>query len=105
MNQQPGVGGMPNMIGISPSSMMASSPQQQMPGMMGQQPNPGAMGMPGPQPQPTDNISKVKSLMVPLRDSLSVNICRDVISRNNRKKNVLLILTDNAQTGSTTDTT
>lgn len=69
--QQPGVGvgGMP-MVGISPSNMMASSPQQ-MPGMMSQQQNPGAM--PG-QPQPTDNISKVKSLMVPLRDSLSVNV-------------------------------
>lgn len=72
--QQPGVGvgGMP-MVGISPSSMMASSPQQ-IPGMMSQQQNPGQphpMGMPG-QPQPTDNISKVKSLMVPLRDSLSV---------------------------------
>lgn len=68
--QQPGVGvgGMPNMVGISPSSMMASSPQQQiqqMPGMM----NPGPMAI---QP-PTDNISKVKSLMVPLRDSLSVS--------------------------------
>lgn len=70
--QQPGVGvgvgGMP-MVGISPGSMMASSPQQ-MQGMMSQQQNPGAMPQ---QPQPTDNISKVKSLMVPLRDSLSVN--------------------------------
>lgn len=74
--QQP-VGGMPNMVGISPSSMMASSPQQQMPGMMGQQQNPGAMTMPG-QPQPTDNISKVKSLMVPLRDSLSVSDSQEI---------------------------
>lgn len=63
----PGVGGIPNMVGISPSNMMASSPQQQMT----HQQNPGAMPMPG-QPQPTDNISKVKSLMVPLRESLSV---------------------------------
>lgn len=68
--QQPGVTGMPNMVGISPS-MMASSPQQQMPGMMGQQQNP-AMAMPV-QPQPTDNISKVKSLVIPLRESLSVS--------------------------------
>lgn len=76
--QQPGVGGMPTgmpsgMVGISPSSMMASSPQQQMPGMMNQQQNPGGM-MPG-QPQPTDNISKVKSLIPPLRDSLAVSFC------------------------------
>lgn len=75
--QQPGVAGMPNMVGISPSSMMASSPQQQMPGMMPQQQNPGAMAMPG-QPQPTDNISKVKSLVVPLRESLSVRLAENI---------------------------
>lgn len=77
--QQPGIAGIPNM-GISPS-MMASSPQQQMMGqqqqqqMIGQQPqqNPGPMPAMPVQPQPTDNISKVKSLVGPLRESLSVS--------------------------------
>ncbi|KAJ6649765.1 Mediator of RNA polymerase II transcription subunit 29 [Pseudolycoriella hygida] len=71
--QQPGI---PNMVGISPSNMMASSPQQQMPGMMGPQQNPAGMAMPGPQPQPhaTDNISKVKSLIGPLREALATTL-------------------------------
>ncbi|XP_037052415.1 mediator of RNA polymerase II transcription subunit 29 [Bradysia coprophila] len=87
-----GVGGMP-MVGISPGSMMASSPQQ-MPGMMSQQQNPGAM--PG-QPQPTDNISKVKSLMVPLRDSLSTTLkqAAQLVQHNNMTDNGNLKGVDN----------
>lgn len=65
--------GMPAM-GI-PTMMQQSSPQQQQM-QMGPQPQNPAMAHPQQQQQQQaekiDNISKVKSLIVPLRESLSV---------------------------------
>lgn len=74
---QPGVVGvgMPPGMGIPPAMMQQSSPQQQqMQAVMGPQ-NPGMVhpAQQHQQPEKMDNISKVKSLIGPLRESLSVN--------------------------------
>lgn len=65
--QQPGGvgGGIPQAMGISPG-MMQQSPQQMQAVMQHQPQQP-------PPPEKMDNISKVKSLIGPLRESLSVN--------------------------------
>lgn len=68
--QQPGLPGM----GISPMMQQASPQQQQQQQQMQLGANP---GLPHPQQQQQqqqqqDNISKVKSLTVPLRESLAV---------------------------------